>query len=213
MKPAPAPPPDPSEGDVDWAPLLSAANAGDTAAWEELAVRLGPRLRGLLRGLGAPAEELDDLAIEALDKVLRALPSVRNGDLFPWACALTRNHLRDYFRHRHPSLARPESNEEIPAAPRQPRSKPSPLILAVRRWLLALSSEDQHLLNGRAHAVPFPRLAQELGITHVAARARASRLLKRLEQFIRSDPTLSPELERRTTRVSPDESNPQPITP
>lgn len=197
MKPAPNCSSAISPDTVDWRSVLRRAQTGETAAFEELAAELGPRLRGLLVRLDAPMSEVDDLAIETLEKILQKLDTVRNGDLLPWAFQVARNHLNDHFVRRPPPVLPPEAADELAAPTSGPQPKASALVRSVRAWIRPLPDADRHLLEGRGAGVPHGQLAQELGITHAAARKRAERLLKRLETYLRADAALAAELERR----------------
>jgi RNA polymerase sigma-70 factor (ECF subfamily) len=186
-----------AEDAVDWRSLLKAAQAGDSSASETLAIHLGPRLRGFFRRLGAPPQELEDLAIEVLTKVFQNLDKIRNGDLLPWTFQVARNHLRDFYSHRAlPSQPADMVEDQVaPTNDRRPAS--SPLVLAVRAWLRVLSVEDRHLLEARLAGVPHEIVAAELGLACPATRKRFGRLLKRLDVHLRTDPALAAELVRR----------------
>lgn len=180
------------------APLTQLMNRyvdGDTAAFEELYVRLAPHVRRRLLRLAGP-EGVDDLVQQTFMKMHRARHQWRRDTLVrPWVMTIARHLATDSLRARGARRDRltddgvlPELDQVLSDAPcREARAK------AVRAAIEALPESQRsvvelHKLEGQS----FDDIAQTLGISSGTARVRAhrayGRLRETLDSLLRSPP-------------------------
>src|SRR5207249_10604655 len=104
------PVPEPREEDS----LVSAARAGDRAAFGRLYDRYARMVHGILLAR-VPPREVDDLVQEVFLLALRQLHALRDISRFgAWLSTITRNRANDYFRKARPvdRAADPEAGEQ-----------------------------------------------------------------------------------------------------
>jgi len=82
--------------------LIGYARRGDRAAWDEIAKRETPRLRGYLRGrLGKEEAGVDDVAQETWIRAFRAIGKLLDPDRFwPWIIGIARNECLTWWRRQ-----------------------------------------------------------------------------------------------------------------
>jgi RNA polymerase sigma-70 factor (ECF subfamily) len=99
--------------------LASFAAAGERRAFGELVRRHGSAVRGLLRRLGAPASEADDVAQDAFLAAFERIAEFRaEGTFAGWVKRIAaRAYLKRLQKERKLALVAAESAEEGPAVP------------------------------------------------------------------------------------------------
>lgn len=183
-------PPTPPTGPGDLADLLRRAGAGDAAALTDLLRRYEHRVRLAARSLLRPplTQALDSL--DLVQSVHRALlPGLRNGrysfadegQLVALAVTVLRHKVRRSARRRPPV-----GLDEVAV---EPDSGPA---AAVASDLLAcllekLAGPDRRAVELLAQGLGAAEIAAELGCTPAVARARISRLRRRLREAGHAD--------------------------
>ena len=90
--------------------MVEAARGGDVRAFESLVLRHERRVLRVIRFLGVPASDQEDVAQEVFLRVFRHLPAYRKGRSFAaWAYKITVNAVHDWR-----SRVRRLSGDEIP---------------------------------------------------------------------------------------------------
>src|SRR3989441_12101261 len=124
------PVPEPREEDS----LVSAARAGDRAAFGRLYDRYARMVHGILLAR-VPPREVDDLVQEVFLLALRQLHALRDISRFgAWLAAITRNRANDYFRRAIPDgkLTGPVSENQAESRTNNPAAdQEAAMILAV----------------------------------------------------------------------------------
>jgi RNA polymerase sigma-70 factor (ECF subfamily) len=176
---------------TDLAALMTAYQAGELAAFEELYAQLAPRLRSYLGALVRDDTRAQDLVQETFLQIHRARhtydPARR---LEPWVFALARHvFLMDrrarYRRGRHEEVA----TGPLPDVPLPPVAASLADTDRVRRGLAALTPEAcEAVLLHHVWGFSFREIAAMLAINVGAARVRASRGMAELRRLIGAPP-------------------------
>ena len=170
----------------DNASLVSAACAGDRAAFGALYARYAKMIHGILLAK-VPAHDVDDLL---QDVFLRALPKLRDlrdvTRFGPWLATIARNRANDYYRQSGSAAALIDSFSEEDTE--EPASAPSPganaaMILALVRSLPEAYSET--LILRLVEGMTGPEIAERTGLTPGSVRVNLHRGMKQLREKLR----------------------------
>lgn len=169
--------------------LAERVRSGDSSAEEELVRAFGPRLLRLLRLWTRDEEAAREILNDSLFTVVRALREGRVREpehLAAFLCGTARNLTRTFQRSR----ARRPVHEELSADavvydPREELDPGSQRAL-VRDEIARLPQMDQSILElVLVGGLTLVQVAQQLGLSHEAARARKSRALRKIAEAIR----------------------------
>lgn len=165
--------------------LRRIAGGSDTAAFHELYVSYGPRLKAYLARHGADAATAEDLAQETLFAVWRRarLYASEKGSVSTWIFTIARNLWIDRLRREVPWQELPEAH----AQETSPEPLPDAVVsenevqLRVRAALAALPAEQRAVLElayleGLSHGEIAARLALPLGTVKSRVRIAYGRL-------------------------------------
>jgi RNA polymerase sigma-70 factor (ECF subfamily) len=161
--------------------------AGDSAALQELVVRLSPELRRLVRRLGASAEQSDDAVQELWLAVLRSGERFdAQRPLLPWLHAVLRFRWRSFLRREQRLAAVHEAARAERGAELQDEGVASAEALAiVQRALQSLPTRyraalELHLIEGLSPA----EVAQRLRLPRSSVRVLLHRGRRQLRQAL-----------------------------
>ncbi|MFI5866733.1 RNA polymerase sigma factor [Streptomyces sp. NPDC051546] len=164
----------------DDALLAVRAAEGDEEAFEVLVRRYGPAMLRLAAGLLGSAAEAEDTVQEAFVSVWRKLPEFRGDAAFgTWLHRIVTNRCLNALRARRPVTDIDELPER--AAPEHQSSperaaESHAAVHALGKALAALSPEQRACWVLREiEAVPYETIAQTVGISQEAVRARVFR--------------------------------------
>ncbi len=163
--------------------LVSAARAGDRAAFGRLYDRYARMVHGILL-CRVPPREVEDLVHEVFLLALRQLHALRDASRFgAWLGTITRNRANDYFRKAGPESA---LNEDI-AEERVERiandhaaEQEAAMILAVIRTLP--ESYREPLVLRLVEGMTGPEIAERTGLTHGSVRVNLCRGMQMLRE-------------------------------
>jgi len=180
-----------NEQDPTDAELVAAARDGQVRAFEQLLDRHQARVLRVLRFLGIPSQDREDVAQEVFVRVFRHLKGFRAGREFgAWLYRVTVNSAHD-FRSRRGRLARGEAPWAEAADPEDPR--PGPGESARREELRRALEEALESLSERERTICVLReieglgsreVARALGITAVTVRRHLSRARRHLRDLL-----------------------------
>lgn len=171
------------------AELVAAARGGDTAAFGELAVRHGDRLRRFLASMTGDDAAAEDLRQEALRLGFERLHQLGDAARFAsWLLAIAanrcRNHLRDSVQRRAAGGEQPLPEPQD----RGRRSALSSLVAAESAALLALAIDRLPILLREAfvlfhqEAMPYAEIAAVTGASEGTLQVRVHRARALLRQ-------------------------------
>jgi RNA polymerase sigma-70 factor (ECF subfamily) len=169
--------------------LAERVQAGDSSAEEELVRAFGPRLLRLLRVWTRDEEAAREILNDCLFTVVRALREGRVREpehLAAFLCGTARNMSRTFQRSR---ARRPVHEELAPETaaydPREEMDESGRRAL-VRAEIARLAPVDQAILElALVGGLTLAQVADRVGLTHEAARARKSRALRKLAETLR----------------------------
>lgn len=174
--------------------LIAAARAGDSDAFERLLKRHEGRVLRVLRLLGVPDADREDVAQEIFVRVFRHLGGFRPGNPFSgWIYRITVNAAHDYRRH-----ARRTPREDFDAdtvLENAPDRAPDPEQSAELRHRQRLLEQAMVRLSERERAVfvlceiegmETRQVARALRITSITVRRHLSRARTRLQALLES---------------------------
>lgn len=172
--------------------LLTGALAGDARALDALLTRHEGKVLRVLRLLGVPGQDREDVAQEVFLRVFRHLGGFRRGHSFGgWLYRVTVNAAHDY-RLRSGRRVREEAPwDEAPSEPASGTAAPD--AGDERRVLRARLERGLEALSGRERAVFVLRevegletadVARALGITSITVRRHLGRARDRLRRFL-----------------------------
>lgn len=169
--------------------LARRALAHDEGAVRELSRRLAvvpAFLRSRNEKLGEPfaADELDDLVQDVLVIAWRRMDSFAGRSrLETWVCSIGTYEMMNALRRRERRQRREQELGEHSAAAAEPREIPEASPEELQGVLSGLSVEEAGLLRLRhQEGLPFPEIAERLGLSESGAKNRYYRLLDRLRQ-------------------------------
>jgi RNA polymerase sigma-70 factor (ECF subfamily) len=179
------PPQDPDAGDDA---LVAAALAGDARAFDALLTRHESSVLRVLRLLGVPARDREDVAQEVLIKVFRHLKGFQRGRSFGgWLYRVSVNAAHDYRAH----AARAAGEETAWSDGLEQRAGPAddPEAGDVRRRLesalLQLTERERAVFVLREiEGLDTPEIAQALGITGITVRRHLGLARDRLRSLL-----------------------------
>ena len=171
--------------------LVDAARAGQVRALERLLDRHQGRVLRVLRFLGIPAQDREDVAQEVFVRVFRHLDGFRPGQEFgAWLYRVTVNAGHDY-RSRRGRRARGEAPWREGTEHQDPRPGPAEsargreLRRELERALELLSDRERTIFVLReVEGLDSREVARALGITSVTVRRHLSRARRRLRQAL-----------------------------
>jgi RNA polymerase sigma-70 factor (ECF subfamily) len=166
---------DPGDAPADATAEVTAAVAGDATALRAVLERLLPRVRNLVRYLSRGDQEADDIAQDALEQIVLALPGYRGeGALESWAdrvvARVTFAALRKHRRRAAPRVDAPD----LAVVP-DPGAQPDDYLARRRavQLLDVLSLEQRHaLVLHHAVGMSVPEIADELGASPDTIKSR-----------------------------------------
>ena len=163
--------------------LVSAARAGDRAAFGRLYDRYARMVHGILLAR-VPPREVDDLVQEVFLLALRQLHSLRDISRFgAWLSTITRNRANDYFRKSIPDGKVTEPVSEGQAENRTTNDaseQEAAVILAVVRALPEPYREP--LILRLVEGMTGPEIAARTGLTHGSVRVNLCRGMQLLRE-------------------------------
>jgi RNA polymerase sigma-70 factor, ECF subfamily len=163
--------------------LVSAARAGDRAAFGRLYVRYARMVHGILLAR-VPPGQVDDLVQEVFLLALRKLHALRDISRFgAWLATITRNRANDYFRKSIPDESVTEPVEENQAESRSndhAAEQEAAMILTVVRALPEPYREP--LILRLVEGMTGPEIAARTGLTHGSVRVNLCRGMQLLRE-------------------------------
>jgi RNA polymerase sigma-70 factor (ECF subfamily) len=168
--------------------LVSAARAGDRAAFGRLYDRYVRMVHGILLAR-VPPREVDDLVQEVFLAAMRQLHTLREVSRFgAWLGTITRNRANDYFRKAIPdekvtepvSESHTETHTDKAADDRQ-----AAVILAVVRALPEAYREP--LILRLVEGMTGPEIAARTGLTHGSVRVNLYRGMQLLREKLNEE--------------------------
>jgi DNA-directed RNA polymerase specialized sigma24 family protein len=194
-----------------FASFVAALHHADRTALRAAYLWYMPLLRDLARKLGVAPDERDEVAATVLGDVLLHLQEtdVPPRDLVRYLVGALRNHVRNGHRGRRRASDTRERAYSDPGDGRQrvvaechseyglrsSRGEPAgaddgavPLRSAIQKLAVwsaqALTDLEATLMIGISHHVPLRELAEQVGMTHGAARVRVHRLRERFHKLV-----------------------------
>src|SRR5258708_4247176 len=163
--------------------LVSAARAGDRAAFGRLYERYARMVHGILLAR-VPPREADDLVQEVFLLALRQLHALRDISRFgAWLGTITRNRANDYFRKAIPDERVTEPVDENHAESRSndhAAEQQAAMILTVVRALPEPYREP--LILRLVEGMTGPEIAARTGLTHGSVRVNLCRGMQLLRE-------------------------------
>jgi RNA polymerase sigma-70 factor (ECF subfamily) len=163
--------------------LVSAARAGDRAAFGRLYDRYARMVHGILLAR-VPPREVDDLVQEVFLLALRQLHALRDISRFgAWLGTITRNRANDYFRKSIPDAKVTEPVSEDQAGNRTTNNasdQEAAVILALVRSLPDPYREP--LILRLVEGMTGPEIAARTGLTHGSVRVNLCRGMQLLRE-------------------------------
>lgn len=183
-------PDDPS--DVTDESLAASAREGDVRAFETLLGRHETRVLRLLRLLGIPADDREDVAQEVFVRVFRHLRGFRPGFAFgAWIYRITVNAAHDHRKRRRTRVARESAlaeGWEETADPREHGGRADEGLDSRRRLERALERltdrERAVFVLTELDGMEVAGVARVLGITRITVRRHLSRARARLQRHL-----------------------------
>jgi RNA polymerase sigma-70 factor (ECF subfamily) len=180
------------ESEVTDGALVGAARAGDQTAFEALMLRHENRVLRLLRLLGVPAPDQEDVAQEIFVRVFRHLRGFRPGRSFSaWVYRITLNAAHDHRRSLHRRGSREGAWDE--ACAESPDRRPGAVELLDRRDARQRLEGALERLSERERAVfvlcemeelTTREVARALGINAVTVRRHLGRARQHLRLLL-----------------------------
>jgi RNA polymerase sigma-70 factor (ECF subfamily) len=154
--------------------LVSAARAGDRAAFGELYARHARMVHGILLAR-APRRDVDDLVQDVFLLALRRLDGLRNPDAFgPWLAMIARNRAADHYRRGPQEEA--ELPEDLEGTP-HPEGEAMAVLAAIRRLPAAYR---EPLILRLVEGMTGPEIAERTGLTAGSVRVNLHRGMEML---------------------------------
>jgi RNA polymerase sigma-70 factor (ECF subfamily) len=156
---------------------VSAAQAGDQAAFARLYHRFAPLIHGLLMVRVAP-QDVDDLVQEVFLQAWRKLDGLRNAEAIgPWLVAIARNRARDHYRRIEPLVPLPDDVAGGPGA----SGEALDILAAIRR--LPEAYRDTLVLR-LVEGMTGPEIAERTGLTPGSVRVNLHRGMNMLREAL-----------------------------
>src|SRR6266849_1927895 len=172
--------------------LVSAARAGDRAAFGHLYDRYARMVHGVLLAK-VPVGDVDDLVQDVFLKALRRLSTLReSGSFGPWLAAIARNVANDYHRRSVPEdpLEDDLSDNDIDREnASRDREGPAAILDAIRNLPDAYR---ETLILRLVEGITGPEIAERTGLTHGSVRVNLHRGMQQLRARLNLRPTSHP---------------------
>jgi RNA polymerase sigma-70 factor (ECF subfamily) len=179
----------PSDKDAEEPSLIEAARSGDARAFEELLRRHEARVFRVLRLLGVPASDRDDVAQNVFLRIFRGLDGFRAGSPFSsWVYKIAANAALDW-RGRSDRQRREEApwDDALDDAARPPGSGTQDLARRLEAALDTLSERERVVfVLVEIEGVDRADAARALGITGITVRRHLGLAKDRLRQALAS---------------------------
>jgi RNA polymerase sigma-70 factor (ECF subfamily) len=163
--------------------LVSAARAGDRAAFGRLYDRYARMVHGILLAR-VPPREVHDLVQEVFLSALRQLHALRDVSRFgAWLGTITRNRANDYFRKSIPenNLTEPVDDDQVETrTTNHAAEQEAAAVLAVIRSLPEAHREP--LILRLVEGMTGPEIAARTGLTHGSVRVNLCRGMQLLRE-------------------------------
>ena len=167
---------DPTEGTP--AKAVEAARSGDRAALARLVETLAPVVRGIVLSR-VPTDRVPDVVHDALVRVLRGLPALRDPTAAPaWIARIARRCAADYHRHA-PRTVVFDEQRDVPPGAAEDDGRAEEILELVRSLPRAYA---ETLLLRFVEGMTGPEIAARTGMTHGSVRVNLSRGMKLLRQ-------------------------------
>jgi len=154
---------------------VTAARAGDRAAFGRLFRRLAPLVHGVLLTRVRPAEA-DDLMQDVFLAALERLPTLRDGAAVGgWLCAIARNRAADHHRRRRALVELPEDL----GRPDAERAEAERALRAIRTLPEAYR---ETLVLRLVEGLSGQEIAEQVGLTPESVRVNLHRGMKMLRE-------------------------------
>jgi RNA polymerase sigma-70 factor (ECF subfamily) len=168
--------------------LMSAYQAGELAAFEEIHDALAPMLARWLRGRVRTAQEADDLLQETFLQMHRARHTYDAAyPVAPWSFAIARH---VWLMHRRTLSRRPQATDAIEDVPLAVRGEAERYVEReqVRQALAAVpQGRRRAVIWHHVFGFSFREIAERLGIRESAAKLRSSRGMAELRKQLERD--------------------------
>jgi RNA polymerase sigma-70 factor (ECF subfamily) len=166
--------------------LFAAHVAGDPAAFRALFDRHAPRLRGLLRRAGVPADELPELLQQTFLVVHRSRNDFDPRRRFrPWITTICLNLMRDHKRRARKNPVTPVEEAELTRASSRADQEDGLHAADVRAAVGELPGGQREVVELHWFGgLSMPEVAEVLGAKPSAVRVRAHRAYKALRTIL-----------------------------
>ena len=166
--------------------LVSAARAGDRAAFGHLYTRHAPMVHGILL-CKVPHHAVDDLVQDVFLRALRRLETLHDASRFGgWLAAIARNCAADFFRSSHPGDESFDESAEADSGSSKDASAADKAeavaILSVIRTLPEAYREP--LILRLVEGMTGPEIAARTGLTHGSVRVNLHRGMQQLREIL-----------------------------
>lgn len=168
--------------------LVSAAAAGDQAAWRDIVQRCTPRVHAVVRAQCRDDELAEEIVQSAFCTVVQKLPEYQEGGRFEaWLLRIAMNRLRDEMRRRNRQAVPTDASTLVGMAggTEDPPSEGDGLIPQGRllQAMERLSEADREILHLRhVGGLSFKEISEALGTPIGTLLARHHRALRKLKQ-------------------------------
>jgi RNA polymerase sigma-70 factor (ECF subfamily) len=174
--------------DTELRALMSAYQAGELAAFEQIHDALAPALGRWLRGRVRTAQEADDLLQETFLQMHRARHTYDAAyPVAPWAFAIARH---VWLMHRRTLSRRPHATDAVDEMQLPVRAEADAYVErdAIRRALASVpASRRRAVIWHHVFGFSFREIAERLGIRESAAKLRSSRGMAELRDQLERD--------------------------
>ena len=162
--------------------LVRQAQLGSEPAQRELVLAYQSRLAGFIYTITGRSDSVEDLAQTVFIKMLRALPKLDQPAQFEaWLFRTAKNACIDHLRReRWQRFLSPLENESHAEIPEKPQGVDNEELDALRHALSQLKPKDRALLALAQEGYSQVEMAQSVGISVVALKARLHRAREQL---------------------------------
>ena len=182
----------------DDAAFVSAAQAGDRAAFGQLYERYAHMVHGVLLAK-VPVDDVDDLVQDVFIRALRRLSTLRETASFgAWLVAIARNVANDYHRRSLPEEPLTDDVSDQETQSRTSCADQDEPAVAILRAVMTLSETYRETLILRlVEGMTGPEIAARTGMTHGSVRVNLHRGMEQLRARLSAGPRrVGPEQEK-----------------
>ena len=164
--------------------LVRQAQLGEEAAQRELILAYQHRVAGFIYTITGRSDTVEDISQIVFIKMIRALPRLDQPAQFePWLFRMAKNACIDFIRRqRWQRLFSPLEQESHLEIPEKPTSVDSEELDALRHALAQLKPKDRALIALAQEGYSQCEMADAVGISVVALKARLHRAREQLRQ-------------------------------